>query len=171
MGAGLQSVENTQLLSALCPVNEYSLLHHREIKAIKLRMFCGFVSVMLYTISLLSSAVPDKLDIYVFCFPAVIKILQHYFFFWLETFIELHVPPWSVITNLSDIRASRWSIFVYIKPHHIAIYSSTILVVAWNRFSSFEYIGYLAVTSSIRASNLAHLLRVHTTFHSFKCTH
>ena len=50
MGAGLQSVENTQLLSALCPVNEYSLLHHWEIKAIKLKMCCGFVSVMLYTI-------------------------------------------------------------------------------------------------------------------------
>ena len=81
MGAGLQSVENTQILSALCPVNEYSLLHHREIKAIKLKMFCGFVSVMLYTIGLLSSAIPDKLDIYVFCSPAVIKILQHYIFF------------------------------------------------------------------------------------------
>lgn len=63
MGAGLQSVENTHLLSALCPVNEYSLLHHWEIKAIKLKMFCGVVSVILYTISLLSSAVPDKLDI------------------------------------------------------------------------------------------------------------
>ena len=81
MGAGLQSVENSHLLSALCPVNEYSLLHHWEIKAIKLKMFCGVVSVILYTISLLSSAVPDKLDICVFCFPAVIKILQTYFFF------------------------------------------------------------------------------------------